>query len=157
MGCTLVTKRSSAENVENVGEVVVEPYANPFRVYPLVDDYHAFKKLFEEKDVECYIINTGKFMGKDIPPKVTLESIEHNVEEDAEFKPFGEIEAFEYLPIDGYDVSFEDEEYVKTMIKNMKTRIDHLNTTLAEDEAPNDLPEEIAQSIQNIVNLLEKK
>src|SRR5699024_2227373 len=94
MGCTLVTKRSSAENVENVGEVVVEPYANPFRVYPLVDDYHAFKKLFEEKDVECYIINTGKFMGKDIPPKVTLESIEHNVEEDAEFKPFGEIEAF---------------------------------------------------------------
>ena len=43
------------------------------------------------------------------------------------------------------------------MIKNMKTRIDHLNTTLAEDEAPNDLPEEIAQSIQNIVDQLEKK
>src|SRR5699024_6279107 len=101
--------------------------------------------------------NTGKFMGKDIPPKVTMESLEQNVEEEAELKPYGEIEAFEYLPIDGYNVSFEDEEYVKTMNKNMKTRIDHLNTTLAEDEAPNDLPEEIAQSIQNIVNLLEKK
>ena len=157
MGCTLVTKRSSAENVENVGEVVVEPYANPFRVYPLVDDYKAFKKLFEEKDVECYIINTGKFMGKDIPPKVTLESIEHNVENDADFKAFGPVEAFEYLPIEGYEVTFEDDEYREKVIKNMGTRIDHVKTTLAEEEAPHDLPDEIAQSIQNIVDQLNNK
>lgn len=154
MGCTLVTKRSSAENVENVGAVVVSPYANPFRVYPLVDDYMAFKKLFEEKDVDCYIINTGKFMGKDIPPKVTLESIEHNVEEDGEYKPFGRVEAFEYLPIEGYEVSFDDNEYREAVIKNMGTRIEHLKTTLAEEEAPNDLPDEIAESIQKIVDQL---
>ena len=35
MGCTLMTKRSNAENV--IGkhdDLVIEPYANPFRVYP---------------------------------------------------------------------------------------------------------------------------
>src|SRR5699024_2581833 len=151
MGATLVTKRSSAENVENVGEVVVEPYANPFRVYPLVDDYNAFKKLFEN-GVDCYIINTGSFNGKDIPPHVTLESIENNVENKEGFVAFDNVESFEYLPIDGYDIPFEDSEFRERLIKNMGTRIEHLKTTLAEEEAPNDLPDEIAESIQTIVN-----
>lgn len=152
MGCTLVTKRSSAENVENVGEVVVEPYANPFRVYPLVDDYEAFKRLFEERDVDCYIINTGSFLGKDIGPSVTLGSIEDNVEKKAEFVPFDSVESFEYLPIPGYEVPFEDEEYRKNLKENMEVRINHLKTTLAEVEAPFDLPDEIVESIQKIVD-----
>lgn len=152
MGCTLVTKRSSAENVENVGEVVVEPYANPFRVYPLVDDYEAFKRLFKERDVDCYIINTGSFLGKDIGPGVTLGSIEDNVEKKAEFVPFDSVEALEYLPIDGYEVPFEDEEYRKNLKENMEVRINHLKTTLAEAEAPFDLPDEIVESIQKIVD-----
>ncbi len=154
MGCTLVTKRSSAENVDNVGAVVVSPYANPFRVYPLVDDYTAFKKLFEEKGVDCYIINTGKFNGKDIPPSVTLGSIENNVDNKGGYVAFDKVESLEYLPIDGYEVPFDDEEYRENLIKNMGTRIEHLKTTIAEEEAPNDLPEEIAQSIQNIVDQL---
>ena len=153
MGCTLVTKRSSAENVENVGEVVVEPYANPFRVYPLVDDYTAFKKLFE-KGVECYIINTGKFLDNDIPPAVTLGSIEDNVEGKAEYVPFGPIEAFEYVKIDGYEVPFDDEDYIKRLKANMEVRLKHLRTTLAEEEAPYDLPEELADSIQKVVDQL---
>ncbi len=152
MGCTLVTKRTSAENVENVGAVVVEPYANPFRVYPLVDDYNAFKKLFEEKGVDCYIINTGAFNGKDIPPHVTLGSIENNVEKKDGFVPFGPVSTLEYLPVEGYEVPFEDEEYLERLVKNMGSRIEHLKTTLAEQEAPNDLPGEIAQSIQDIVD-----
>lgn len=154
MGCTLVTKRTSAENVENVGEVVVEPYANPFRVYPLVDDYEAFKKLFAEKDVECYIINTGKFLDNDIPPAVTLGSIEENVEEKAAFVPFGPVAAFEYVEVDGYEVPFDDREYLERLKDNLQVRIDHLNTTLAEEEAPNDLPKEIPASIQKIVDQL---
>lgn len=152
MGCALVTKRSSAENVKNVGEVVVEPYANPFRVYPLVDDYEAYKTLFEEKGVECYIINTGKFLDKDIPPHVTLGSIENNVDNKNGFVPFDGIEEFEYLPIDGYEVPFDDPAYRKKLKENMEVRVKNLETTLAEKEAPNDLPAEIAESIQKIVD-----
>lgn len=154
MGCTLVTKRTSAENVENVGEVVVEPYANPFRVYPLVDDYEAFKKLFADMNVDCYIINTGKFLDNDIPPAVTLGSIEENVEETADFVPFGPVSAFEYVEVDGYEVPFDDREYLEKLKGNLQVRIDHLNTTLAEEEAPNDLPDEIPASIQKVVDQL---
>ena len=154
MGATLVTKRSSAENVENVGEVVVEPYANPFRVYPLVDDYEAFKTLFEDKGVDCYIINTGKFLDTDIPPAVTLGSIEANVEGKAEYVPFDVIDAFEYVKIDGYEVPFEDTEYIKRLKANMEVRLNHLKTTLAEDEAPHDLHDELPDSIQKIVDQL---
>ena len=154
MGCTLVTKRSSAENVENVGEVVVEPYANPFRVYPLVDDYEAFKTLFADKGVDCYIINTGKFLETDIPPAVTLGSIEDNVEGTAEYVPFDVIDAFEYVKIDGYEVPFDDQEYINRLKGNMEVRLNHLKTTLAEEEAPHDLPDELAYSIQKIVDQL---
>lgn len=152
MGCTLVTKRSSAENVKNVGEVVVEPYANPFRVYPLVDDYNSFKQLFEDMDVDCYIINTGSFLGNDIGPETTLGSIEKNVEKAADFVPFDSVEAFEYLPIEGFEVPFEDPEYREALKKNMQVRINHLETTLAENEAPNTLPSEIVDGIQTIVD-----
>lgn len=152
MGCTLVTKRSSAENVKNVGEVVVEPYANPFRVYPLVDDYEAYKSLFKDKGVECYIINTGSFMGKDIPPHVTLGSIENNVENKDGFVAFDNIEEFEYLPIEGYEVPFDDLEYRKKFKENMEVRVNAITDTLAEEEAPNDLPVEIVESLEKIIH-----
>lgn len=153
MGCTLVTTRSSAENVKNVGEAVVSPYANPFRVYPLVDDYEAFKDLFE-KGVECYIINTGKFMGKDIPPAVTLGSIEKNVDGTAEYRQFGSVEGLEYMPVEGYEPPFDDADYKAEFKKNMETRIHHVETKLAEEEAPFELPAEITNSIQLVVDHL---
>ena len=55
MGATLATKRSTAERLApgiDPNALVVEPYANPFRTYPLVNDYVRFKKLVEEKIVD---------------------------------------------------------------------------------------------------------
>ncbi|MDA5388600.1 phosphoenolpyruvate carboxykinase (ATP) [Loigolactobacillus backii] len=59
LGVTLATKRSSAENL--VGKIdrkalVIEPFADPFRAYPLKEDYSDFKSLFEEQKVACYIL-----------------------------------------------------------------------------------------------------
>ena len=79
MGATLATKRSSAERLApgvDPNRLVVEPYANPFRTYPLVNDYKKFRKLVKERNVDCYIINTGDFMGKDIKPATTISAIE---------------------------------------------------------------------------------
>ena len=53
MGATLATKRSSAERLApgvDPNKLVVVPYANPFRTYPLANDYEKFKKLVEEKN-----------------------------------------------------------------------------------------------------------
>ena len=79
MGATLATKRSTAERLAagvDPNALVVEPYANPFRTYPLVNDYEKFKSLVETKNVDCYIINTGEFMGKKVQPKDTLGVLE---------------------------------------------------------------------------------
>lgn len=82
-GATLATKRSSAENL--IGKVnrealVIEPFANPFRVYPLSEDYTDFKQLFTQQQVACYILNTGQFQGQDISKEVTLAGLEQIVQ-----------------------------------------------------------------------------
>lgn len=151
MGCTLMTKRSSAENVENIGEAVIEPYANPFRVYPLIDDYEAYKALFKDKNVACYIINTGTFMNKDIPVNITLKTIENNLEEKGGFLAFDTIEEFEYLPIKGYEIPFANLEYRQQFKDNMKTRISAVKDISTRIELANTLPEEIIKSLKNVV------
>lgn len=91
-------------------------------------------------------------MGKDISPAVTLGSIEGNVDGTAEYQLFGSIDGLEYVAVEGYDVPFDDADYKKKFVDNMKTRIHHLTTTLAKEEAPHDLPTEITDSIQNVID-----
>lgn len=59
MGASLSTMR--AKGVENVDpkeleRLVIEPFANPFRVHPLMVDCQQFKKLFK-LGTECYTIS----------------------------------------------------------------------------------------------------
>ena len=126
MGCTLMTKRSNAENV--IGkhdDLVIEPYANPFRVYPLVEDYRKFRSLFES-GVDCYIINTGFYMGKGISKEVSLSIIEKIVDEEANFKPFGSLEGFEYMECEGYPVPSFDSRYKQLIRERMQVRLNFL-------------------------------
>ncbi|OGD20515.1 MAG: hypothetical protein A2W03_02160 [Candidatus Aminicenantes bacterium RBG_16_63_16] len=63
MGASLSTLR--AKGVENVDpkeleRLVIEPFANPFRVHPLLQDCEQFRKLFK-MGCECYIMNTHAF------------------------------------------------------------------------------------------------
>ncbi|WP_454386539.1 phosphoenolpyruvate carboxykinase (ATP) [Streptococcus sp. Marseille-Q8145] len=126
MGCTLMTKRSNAENVTGLHEdLVIEPYANPFRVYPLVEDYRKFRRLFES-GVACYIINTGFYMGKGISKEVSLDIIEQIVEGKAKFKPFGPLEGFEYLDYKGYAVPNFDDKYKQLICERMQVRLNFL-------------------------------
>ena len=49
MGATLATRRSTAEKLDahvDPNALVIEPYANPFRTYPLVRDYESYKNYF---------------------------------------------------------------------------------------------------------------
>jgi len=98
MGATLATKTSTAERVAagtDMNALRIVPYANPFRTYPLVNDYEKFKKLVEEKNVDCFIINTGDFMGKKVQPKDTLGILEAIVEGNAKFSQWGPFEDIE--------------------------------------------------------------
>ena len=155
MGGTLATKRSTAERLAagvDPNALVVEPYANPFRTYPLVNDYEKFKALVESKNVDCYIINTGDFMGKKVQPKDTLGVLEAIVEKKADFKqwgPFTDIEIFEW---EGFVPDLSDKDYVEQLKARMQDRLNYV-TNLDEAEGGfNKLPEDAAAAIKTVVD-----
>lgn len=78
MGASLSTMR--AKGVENVDpreleKLVIEPFANPFRVHSLLEDCEQFRKLFK-MGCECFIMNTHAFglaeTLSDIPKELSL-------------------------------------------------------------------------------------
>ncbi len=153
MGATLATKRTTAERLAagvDPNALVVEPYANPFRTYPLASDYTSFKKLFEENNVECYIFNTGFFMEKKIPKEVTLGSLEQIVEKKASFKPFGKIEGMEYLPVEGFVPDFKDANYADQFSKRMQDRVKFIEDCKTVKEGFNKLPEEALDAMKKV-------
>lgn len=156
MGATLATKRTSAERlVEGVdpNALVVEPYANPFRVYPLEMDYTRFKKLFED-GVDCYILNTGDFMGKKIKPKDTLEIIETIIEGKAEFSKWGHFSDIEIIHIEGFDANLDNPEYCEEFKKRMQDRINFIKSRETEKAGLDKLPSDALESLTNLIEKL---
>ncbi len=157
MGATLATKRSSAERLaEGVdpNKLVVVPYANPFRTYPLADDYSKFKKLVEEKNVDCFIINTGDFMGKKVQPKDTLGILEAIVEKRAEFKPWGPFSDIEILEWEGFVPDMGDASYVEQLKARMNDRVNEIKGFESAKDGYDKLPEDALAAIQKVVDEL---
>ncbi|WP_430609252.1 phosphoenolpyruvate carboxykinase (ATP) [Enterococcus sp. DIV0876] len=156
-GLTLATKRTTAEHIIgaiNMDELVIEPYANPFRVYPLGEDFMQFTQLFKENQTACYILNTGFFKDKKITPEVTLNAIEKLVEGVAEFKNFGVVTEMSYFPIKGFEVDFEDATYVTLLKARMEKRLDYILAQDTENDGYNKLPKEVALSMKKVISEL---
>ncbi|MGO5051122.1 phosphoenolpyruvate carboxykinase (ATP) [Lachnospiraceae bacterium LCP25S3_G4] len=154
MGATLATKRSTAERLaEGVdpNKLVVVPYANPFRTYPLVNDYEKFKKLVEEKNVDCYIINTGDFMGKKVQPKDTLGILESIVEGKAEFKQWGNFSDIEIMNWEGFEPDMSNAEYVAQLKARMQDRVDEVTAFGTLKDGYDKLPDEALDALKKLV------
>ncbi len=102
MGVSLSTMRAKGvENVprEELAKLVIEPFANPFRVHPLTVDCQQFKKLFK-LGTECYIMNTHAFglPGSlvDIPKELSLGIVTELVRDNIEWRDW---KAFEGLQL----------------------------------------------------------
>jgi len=81
MGASLSTLRAKGvENVEakELDKLVIEPFANPFRVHSLLEDCEQFRKLFK-MGCDCYIMNTHAFGLPDdlvnIPKELSLNIV----------------------------------------------------------------------------------
>lgn len=148
MGATLATKRTTAEYVpgEDPNKLVIVPYANPFRLYPLENDYLKFKYLFQERNIDCYIINTGFFLDTKVTPQVTLGLIEDIITDKAEFKQFGPFSNLEYYEIPGFEPNLSDKNYLKMVKDRLLDRLEYLKGL----DAYNKLPEEALEAIKNV-------
>jgi len=157
MGATLATKRSSAERLKegiDPNKLVVVPYANPFRTYPLVNDYLKFKKLVEEKDVDCYVINTGDFMGKKVTPSDTLGIIESIVDNKASFKQWGPLEDIEIMDWEGFVPDLNDAEYKAQLRARMQDRVEEVEEFGTLKAGYDKLPDEALLALKKLVNEL---
>jgi phosphoenolpyruvate carboxykinase (ATP) len=153
MGATLATKRTSAERLPagvDPDALVVEPYANPFRTYPLSIDYTEFKKLFVERGVQCYILNTGSFGAKKVPKEVTLGAIEQIVEGTAKFAPLG-IDGFSMLPVEGFTPDFRDSEYKRQFIARLGDRVNFIEKQATARGGIDKLPDEALAAMKKAV------
>lgn len=159
MGLTLATKRTSAENLPkgfDMNTLVIEPFADPFRAYPVSGDYSDFKELFTKRGASCYILNTDAFMGKDIPKEVTkklVEDLANGTIKDSDWKQFGNFKGVSYLPIEGYEVHLDDPEYQKTLAKRMQDRLDWLNK-YDEEHPTQPIQEEAKKTLEGIIKEL---
>ncbi len=157
MGATLATKTSTAERVAagtDMNALRIVPYANPFRTYPLANDYEKFKKLVEEKDVDCYIVNTGDFMGKKVQPKDTLGILEAIVEDKAEFKKWGNFDDVEIMDWEGFVPDLNDAEYKNALKNAMQNRVDAVEGFATKKDGYDKLPDEALAAIKKLVDVL---
>lgn len=159
MGATLATKRSSAERLApgvDPNALVVEPYANPFRTYPLANDYKKFKHLVAEKNVDCYIINTGDFMGKKVQKEQTIGCIEAVVDKTAKFEKWGPFSDIEIMPVEGFVPDLKDPEYVKQLVARMEDRVRFVESRKTEKGGFDELPEDALEAIKKVVEEAKK-
>ncbi|HKM33708.1 MAG TPA: phosphoenolpyruvate carboxykinase (ATP) [Lachnospiraceae bacterium] len=154
MGATLATKTSTAERVAagtDLNALRIVPYANPFRTYPLVNDYEKFKKLVEEKNVECYIINTGDFMGKKVKPADTLGILETIVENKAVFKKWGPFTDIEIMDWNDFNVDLSDKAYTDSLKNAMQNRVSAVEGFATKKDGYDKLPDEALEALQKVV------
>lgn len=157
MGATLATKTSTAERVAagtDLNALRIVPYANPFRTYPLVNDYEKFKKLVEEKNVDCYIVNTGDFMGKKVQPKDTLGILESIVEGKADFEKWGPFEDIEIMNWEGFVPDLNDPEYKAALKGAMENRVNAVEKFAVDKDGYDKLPDEALEALKKLVNAL---
>ena len=151
MGATLATKRTSAEAGVDTTKLVIEPYANPFRTWKLSDDFDKFRELFEN-GVDCYVINTGYFVGKKVPKELTLSIVESIVEKKAEFHHFfGPVYVMD-LP--GFIADIENEDYRKVLINSFKMRLEFVQGRENERGGVEKLPSEAKEILKEMFSLL---
>ena len=155
MGATLATKTSTAERVKagtDLNALRIVPYANPFRTYPLANDYEKFKKLVEEKDVACYIINTGDFMGKKVKPADTLGILETIVEGKAKFEKWGPFEDMEIMPWGDFEVNLNDKDYAAQLKNAMQNRLTSVEKFATDKGGYDKLPDDAVAAIKKVVD-----
>ncbi len=163
MGATLATKTSTAERVAagtDLNAIRIVPYANPFRTYPLVNDYEKFKKLVEEKNVACYIVNTGDFMGKKCQKEDTLGILETIVEGKAKFEKWGPFEDIEIMTdwsgkTGDFTPNLQDKDYVAQLKNAMETRVKSVKDFGEKAGGFDKLPDEALAALEKIVKEIE--
>ena len=145
LGAALATKRSSAEHGADTESLAFVPYANPFRLYPLTEDYQMFKTLFENPNVACYILNTGFYHKHKVKPSDTFDWIDRIVAEDVSWHPFLGV-SHVLVPKDADTVNKPE-----ALVDRLKQRRTFIESLKAPDTLPHETIDALNVWIQNLL------
>ena len=113
-------------------------------------DYTRFKQLIEF-GVDCYILNTGEFMGTKVQPKHTLGIIEAIVEGSAKFHKWENFSDIEIMDVEGFDASFANKEYAEQFIARMNDRVEFVKSREVEKAGIDKLPADALEALEAVV------
>lgn len=119
-------KKTDSDLIKETEALVIQPYGNPFRTYPGEKDYYSIKKLILERNIETYILNTGFFMGTEIPKEVSLRILDNIIADEGQFSPWNDFSQLEIMEIKGYSAEFTDLGYKNYFKARIQERIDFL-------------------------------
>ncbi|MFC1523435.1 phosphoenolpyruvate carboxykinase (ATP) [Thermodesulfobacteriota bacterium] len=138
-GASLMTKRTLAEalkSYEDQFKLVIEPFAQPFRSWRLNTECRMFQLFLELFKPVTVILNTGDYMGTDIPLELSRDEILPALTADKlVFKswrivPHKMVSLVKQGTLPGYDSKFRpktsDSPYVTRFVSRMQKRIDFL-------------------------------
>ena len=152
LGATLSNMKFSPRDTDLLKEsepLSIQPFANPFRTWPVGQEYQAYRKLLEEHKVESFVLNTGYFMGSPVSKEVSISLVELIISGEAQFVPWKPLEGLEILEIKGYPASLEEASYRQPFVQRLKERLAFLKKMQGSREATGDFPGEA-------IGLLEK-
>ncbi len=142
MGASLSTMRArGVENVppEELEKLVIEPFANPFRVHPLMVDCQQFRNLFK-LGTDCYVMNTNAFGLPDkeinIPLQLSLSIMTAIIRRTIKWSEWSHFPGL-LIPENGTEIFGEDYDkkyrptdelnYLKFLRRRMQDRITYLS------------------------------
>ena len=113
-------------------------------------DYERFKQLIVD-GVDCYILNTGEFMGTKVKPAHTLGIIEAIVEGSANFHKWENFSDIQIMDIEGFDASFSNKEYAQQFVARMNDRIEFVKSRETEKAGLDKLPADALEALEAVV------
>lgn len=128
-------KKTDSDLIKETEPLVIQPFGNPFRTYPGEKDYYAIKKLIIERNIETYILNTGFFMGTEIPKEVSLRILDNIIAGEGQFSSWNDFSQVEIMEIKGYNADFSDLKYKNYFMARIQERINFLTKEVYPEEA----------------------
>ncbi|MGN1112493.1 MAG: phosphoenolpyruvate carboxykinase, partial [Acutalibacteraceae bacterium] len=105
----------------------------------------------EEKNVACYIVNTGDFMGHKCQKEDTLGVLEAIVEGTAKFAQWGPFEDIELMEWEGFTPDLNDADYKAQLKAAMQNRVNAVEGFATKKDGYDKLPDEALASLKKLV------